>query len=320
MIETFEKCLTIPAELSGQRFDIVLAKLLPELSRARLQQWIKGAQVTIDGRVESNKFKVHGGEQVVIQATIIPAVDWQAKDISFETVYEDDELLVVNKEAGRVVHPAAGHRDDTLVNALLNTRPSLESIPRAGVVHRLDKDTSGLLVIAKTLQAHASLVAQLEARTVSRMYYALVVGEPVAGGKVDAPMARHPKQRKKMAVISSGKPAVTHYRIEKKYRGHTLLRVSLETGRTHQIRVHLAHIHYPIVGDPLYGGRLAIPAKSGEHLATQLRNFRRQALHAFRLELSHPATHKPIHWQIGMAPDLQQLLHALDDDLGQGFE
>lgn len=314
MNQHIEHNLQIPMAMAGQRLDVVLAQLLPEYSRARLQQWVKQSQVTVDEAVVTNKFKVQGGEQVAIRARLQQETLWQGRDINFELIYEDEDILVVNKAPGQVVHPAAGHHDDTLVNALLNRYPQLSTVPRAGIVHRLDKDTSGLLVVAKSLQAHNSLVAQLQARSVHREYYALVTGVLVAGGTVDAPIGRHPKQRKKMAVLSTGKEARTHYRIAQKFRMHTLLKVSLETGRTHQIRVHLAYVRFPIVGDPAYGQRLLVPPRASEELVCRLRNFKRQALHAFHLELTHPVSSAPMSWEIPMAMDLQNLVEALNQD------
>ena len=234
-----------------------------------------------------------------------------------ELVYEDDHLLVVNKPAGLVVHPAAGNPDGTLQNALLHHDPALVDLPRAGIVHRLDKDTTGLMVVAKTASAHKTLVEALQAREVKREYRALVTGKPTAGGTVEAPIGRHPAKRTRMAVVSSGKHAITHYRIAERFRIHTLLAVNLETGRTHQIRVHMAHLHYPLVGDPVYGGRVKLPPAADEQTRQMLQSFRRQALHAYRLGLRHPATGEPMQWQADIPEDMQALLECLREDMRQ---
>jgi 23S rRNA pseudouridine1911/1915/1917 synthase len=233
------------------------------------------------------------------------------QDIPLDIRYQDDQLLVINKPAGLVVHPAAGNPDGTLQNALLHYDPALASLPRAGIVHRLDKDTSGLMVVARSLAAHKSLVEQLQARSVHREYLALVQGQVTAGGSVDAPVGRHPRDRLRMAVVPSGKPALTHYRVLERFPAHTLLLVRLETGRTHQIRVHMASIHHPLVGDPLYGGRARVPRGASDGLRDALSDFRRQALHARRLELRHPATGEAVAWEAEMPADFAGLLDAL---------
>jgi 23S rRNA pseudouridine1911/1915/1917 synthase len=232
-------------------------------------------------------------------------------------VFEDDDLLVINKPPGLVVHPAAGNPDGTLLNALLHHAPDLAALPRAGIVHRLDKDTSGLMMVARNLAAHTRLVADLQARDIRREYLAVVNTVLTAGGEVDAPIGRHPVDRKRMAVVSGGKPAVTHYRVVERYRAHTLVRLRLETGRTHQIRVHMAHIHCPVTGDPVYGGRLRQPRGAGELLRTVLQGFRRQALHAERLAFRHPGSGEPVSWEAPVPPDMQELIEALREDAGQ---
>jgi 23S rRNA pseudouridine1911/1915/1917 synthase len=252
-----------------------------------------------------------GGETLTINAHLEPEGDWQAEDIPLHIIFEDDHILVINKTANFVVHPAAGNRSGTVLNALLHHCPSLQSVPRAGIVHRLDKDTTGLMVVAKTLQAHTDLVLQLQARTVRREYEAVTVGCVIAGGTVDQPIGRHPHQRTKMAVITDGKEARTHYRVLKRFDSHSHLRVKLETGRTHQIRVHMAHIKHPIVGDDTYAGRLRIHKGTSIELQECLRQFGRQALHARELALVHPATGKEVGWTTDLPEDMQNLLEAL---------
>lgn len=307
---------TIPDELAGKRLDQALAQLFPEHSRSRLQQWLKDNQITIDGKCLKAKDKVWGGEQIAINAALPSAeLPWQAQAIALDITYEDEALLVINKPAGIVVHPAAGNWEGTLVNALLHHIPELANLPRAGLIHRLDKDTSGLLVIAKTLTAHTALTKQLQARTVKREYAALVCGQIIAGGTIDAPIGRHSRQRKQMAVIETGKPAVTHYRVEERFRAHTLLKVNLETGRTHQIRVHMASIFHPVFGDMTYGGRLQLPKGASEELAAALRHFKRQALHARSLGLIHPVNNEYIEWTSSLPDDFLQLVTLLRKDL-----
>ncbi|MBY0576002.1 MAG: 23S rRNA pseudouridine(1911/1915/1917) synthase RluD [Gallionellaceae bacterium] len=299
----------VPDECAGMRFDQMLAKLLPEYSRSRLQEWIAIGQARLGGAAATAKQKVWGGEMVEVRPQAHPAEQpHQAEDIALDIVYEDDVLLVVNKPAGLVVHPGSGNWEGTLLNALLHHAPQLENVPRAGIVHRLDKDTSGLLVVAKTLTAQTNLVRQLQARSVKREYLALVWGELKHSGSVDEPVGRHPSQRVKMAVIESGKPAVTHYQIEEKFPGCTLLRCRLETGRTHQIRVHLAHIKHPLVGDSVYtrGAQKCVP-----ELRALLNGFPRQALHATRLALDHPLTGERIEWQAPLPEDIAQLLQQM---------
>jgi 23S rRNA pseudouridine1911/1915/1917 synthase len=306
----------IPAELSGQRLDQALAQCFPEFSRARLQRWVRDGQVQVDGVVaDKPRLAVAEGQVVTLQAETEAEVGWQAQDLPLEVVHADASILVINKPAGVVVHPAAGNPDGTLVNALLHYDPALAEVPRAGIVHRLDKDTSGLLVVARTLQAQASLVRQLQARTVSREYLALVQGVLVAGGTVDAPLGRHPVDRKRMAVVSNGREAITHYRVNTRYRAHTLLDVKLETGRTHQIRVHMAHAGHPLVGDPVYGGRARLPKQAASELVAALQGFRRQALHARRLELEHPGSGEWLSWEVPMPADFIDLLALLEADV-----
>ncbi|MFP3874760.1 MAG: 23S rRNA pseudouridine(1911/1915/1917) synthase RluD [Thiohalophilus sp.] len=305
----------VPDSLAGQRLDQALAQLFSQYSRSRLQQWLKQGCVRVDGRQLRGRDKVVGGEQVEIEALHEAQGEWQAEPIALDIVFEDEALIVLNKPAGLVVHPAAGNPEGTMLNALLHHDPDLARVPRAGIVHRLDKQTSGLLVVARTLAAQKQLVEQLQARRFLREYQAVVNGVLTGGGKVDAPIARHPTQRKRMAVVQNGKPAITHYRVEQRFRAHTWLRVTLETGRTHQIRVHMAHIHHPLVGDPTYGGRLRLPKGASAALIETLRGFRRQALHASKLGLQHPLSGEMLQWEQPLPADMAQLIDLLQQDL-----
>lgn len=308
----------IPAEYTGRRLDQALAEMFSDYSRSRLQQWVREGKATLDGAAARPRDKVSGGQLVELVAE--PLDDraaeghWQPESLPVDVVYEDEHLIVVNKPAGLVVHPAAGNLEGTLVNALLHYAPEVRALPRAGIIHRLDKDTTGLLVVARSLPAHTRLVAQLQAREFLREYEAIVTGTVVAGGTVDAPIGRHPVDRKRMAVTPGGKPAVTHYRVAERFRAHTHLRLQLETGRTHQIRVHMAHIHYPLLGDPVYGGRLRLPPDCLPALATALRAFKRQALHAARLGFLHPVSGAALEWRAPLPADLVQLLELLRAD------
>ena len=301
----------IPDEMAGMRLDQCLAEMFSDYSRSKLQTWIKAGRVTVDQQTLKAKDKVDGGELITLDAEAEEVMEYEAENIPLEIVFEDDSILIVNKPAGLVVHPAVGHWDGTLVNALLNHAPSLKTLPRAGIVHRLDKDTSGLLMVAKTLQAHNSLSTQLQERSITREYLALVKGWMTAGGTVDEPLGRHPADRKKHTVRDDGKHAITHYRLEERLKKNTLIRVKLETGRTHQIRVHMAYIGYPLVGDPVYGGRFQMPANCSEQLEEVLRSFKRQALHATKLGLQHPATDEYCEWELAMPEDMVNLLEAI---------
>lgn len=302
---------TVPAELSGRRLDQAVAELMPEHSRSRLQGWIRDGALICNGKPCKPRDKVILGDTIELDAEPEVQVTWQAETIELDIVFEDEHILVINKPAGLVVHPAAGHADGTLVNALLNHAPELENLPRAGVVHRLDKDTSGIMVVARSLIAHTSLVEQLQERTMGREYEAVIVGTLTGGGTVDAPIGRHPRERKKMAVVPAGKPAVTHYRLLERFAAHTLVRCKLESGRTHQIRVHMAHIRHPLVGDPAYGGRLRLPKGTTPELREVLAAFQRQALHARQLTLEHPATGEVMSWEVPLPQDFQGLIAAL---------
>lgn len=305
---------TIPDDCSGKRLDQVAAQLFPDYSRARLQDWIKSGALTVNGKSGIGKEKVIGGEHLVLNAELHADERLTPQEIALDIVHEDDSLLVINKPAGMVVHPAIGNRDGTLINALVHHAPSLAELPRAGLVHRIDKDTTGLLVVAKTLEAHTDLVGQLQAKTMKREYEAIVQGVMTGGGKVDAPLGRHPTHRTRRAVVSSGKEAVTHYRVVARYRAHTHIRLALETGRTHQIRVHMEHIRYPLLGDPEYGGRLRLPKASTPEFVAALQSFKRQALHAQRLALHHPETGDWMAWEVPLPDDFVQVLEAIKAD------
>jgi 23S rRNA pseudouridine1911/1915/1917 synthase len=299
--------ITLPADCAGQRLDVALARLFPAHSRSRLQSWIKSGAILVDGARADAKRKVWGGERVTCAAPPAPHDAVRAEDIPLPIVFEDDALIVIDKPAGLVVHPGHGNAAGTLMNALLHHAPMLAAVPRAGIVHRLDKDTSGLMVVAKTLAAQTLLVRALAAREVQRHYLALAHGRIEHGGIIDAPIGRHPVQRTKMAVVQSGgKTARTHYLVREHFAHATLVECRLETGRTHQIRVHMASIRHPLVGDPVYG-----KAKSGD---ARLDAFARQALHAFRLALSHPETGAQMQWEAPLPADFAALLEALRFD------
>jgi 23S rRNA pseudouridine1911/1915/1917 synthase len=303
---------TVTEAQHGKRLDQVAAELFPDYSRSRLQAWIRDGALLIDGENLRPRDKVAAGNHITLNAELEEEVDWEGEAIDLDLLHVDEDVLVINKPAGLVVHPAAGNRSGTLVNALLHAYPELASLPRAGVVHRLDKDTSGLMVVARSLRAHTALVDQLQARSVHREYVAVCIGAMTGGGTVDAPIGRHPRARKKMAVVAGGgKPAVTHYRVEERFAHHTAVAVKLETGRTHQIRVHMAHIHYPLVGDPLYGGRPRIPPGAEPELVDMLRGFPRQALHARKLGFEHPADGEVCEWSAPLPADMESLLDCL---------
>ncbi len=299
----------------GLRLDQALAELCSEYSRSRLKNWLNSGHILIDGESKRPRDKVIGGELIAINPVADTSLDIKAEPIKLDIIYEDASILVVNKPAGLVVHPAAGNWDGTLQNALLHHDADLEGLPRAGLVHRIDKETSGLLMVAKNLTAHKTLVDQLQAREFEREYLTVVRGYMTAGGTIDEPLARHPTDRKKYAVKMGGKEAMTHYRVAKRFAKHTLLKVKLETGRTHQIRVHMSHINHPIVGDQVYGGRYKPIAGASELLSETLRGFKRQALHAARLGVVHPETGENISWECDMPADMRHLVEVLTQEM-----
>lgn len=312
--ETIQLQADVPFELGGQRLDQIAAQLFDEHSRSRLTAWIKEGRLTVDGQVKRPRDIVHSGSKLELTAELEAQGEWLAQDIPLDIVYEDDYILVINKPTDLVVHPAAGHADGTILNALLHHVPSIAQVPRAGIVHRLDKDTTGLMVVAKTLEAHTNLVEQLQARSVGRTYEAIVVGVVTSGDTINAPIGRHSQSRQKMAVTENGKEAITHYRVLDRFRAHTHVRVKLETGRTHQIRVHMSHVGFPLIGDQTYGGRFKIPPAANPTMIETLRDFPRQALHARFLELVHPITQQPMKWEAPLPEDFTWLLTLLRQD------
>jgi len=296
---------------AGMRLDQVAAELFDDFSRARLQKWIRGGDLLVDGEALKPTYRVCGGELLRLDAEPEYSDDVLPEPIPLRIIHADDDIIVLDKPAGLVVHPAAGNPAGTLQNALLSFDPRLAALPRAGIVHRLDKDTSGIMVVARSLRAHHSLVEQLQTRDMSRIYQAVVIGELIAGGVVDAPIGRHPVDRKRMAVVPSGKPAVSRYRVVERFHGLTHIEVSLETGRTHQIRVHMAHIGHALVGDPVYGRASRRRRGMSDELAGVLRDFPRQALHAERIGLVHPGDQKPVQFTAPLPEDFLGLLAAL---------
>lgn len=305
----------VPDDAANQRLDLVAAIMFPDYSRARLQTWIKEGVLRVNESVARPRDQVYAGDTIAIDVVLQPEREWEAQAMPIDIVYEDEQLIVLNKATDVVVHPAAGHRDGTLLNGLLSHCPALKEVPRAGIVHRLDKDTTGLMMVAKSLESHAALVEQLRLRQVKREYEAVAQGVLTGGGTVDAPLGRHPVNRKRRAVVEDGQEAVTHYRVIQRYRSHTHIHAQLETGRTHQIRAHLAHINIPLVGDPLYAGRLQLPAACSPDLASSLRGFKRQALHARRLTLEHPVSGESLSWEAPLPDDFLSLLAVLAEDV-----
>lgn len=303
--------LKVPDEMVGMRLDQVLAEIFPDYSRSKLQSWVKAGRVQVDGNERRARDRLDGGEIIVLDAEPEKVVETLAENIPLDIIFEDEAIIIINKPAGMVVHPGVGNWSGTMQNALLHHDQTLATMPRAGIVHRIDKDTSGLLMIAKTLAAHNTLVEQLQARTIHREYLAIVKGRMTAGGTIDEPIGRHPSDRLRFTVRDQGKEAVTHYRVKERFTRHTLIQVKLETGRTHQIRVHMAHIRYPLVGDPLYGGRFQLPAGCSEELVEILCGFKRQALHAEKLGLIHPLSGEHCQWQVAMPNDMETLEQVL---------
>ncbi len=305
---------TIPDKLAGLRLDQALAQMFPDYSRSRLVSWLKSGKVLVDGESRRPRDRIDGGESVELSTVAERAVESRPEPISLDIVFEDEALLVINKPAGLVVHPGAGNPHGTLMNGLLHHAPALGELPRAGIVHRLDKETTGLLLVAKTLPAHTALVRALAEREISRRYLAVCQGVLTGGGTIDAAIGRHPVDRVRMSVVKNGRPATTHYTVIERFRAHTYIDVRLDTGRTHQIRVHFAHRRHALLGDPLYGGRLALPAGATQGLIDVLRRFKRQALHAVRLELRHPGSGEELKLEAPLPADFAGLLTTLRED------
>ncbi len=317
--ERYQANFTAAAEHVGLRVDRFLSEMIPEYSRGTIQHWLKSGEALLDGSQVATKHKLKFGQTVQVDAALSAPIDndIEAQPIDLNVLYEDDDLVVINKPAGLVMHPGAGTPNGTIQNALLHHFPVLEHVPRAGIVHRLDKDTSGLFVVAKTLLAHASLVDQLQERTVSRRYDAVILGLPIAGATIDEPIGRHPTDRTKMAIVRDGREAISHYRVIESFRGHTWVQVQLETGRTHQIRVHMSHRRMPLIGDKTYGGRLRTIKGMGAELVESIRQFPRQALNASKLSLIHPRSGEEISWEAPIADDMIKLLTGLRNDKKQ---
>ena len=305
--------IIIPERMTGQRLDVALAEMLPDYSRSKITDWIKSGEALINHKTFKPKDKVSGSEMVELTISQKKNNDWLGEDIPLNVVFEDADIIVLNKSVGMVTHPGAGNWSGTLANALLYYEPNLATLDRAGIVHRLDKNTSGLMVVAKNEKSQKNLVEQLQTHSVSREYSAIVYGHMVAGGTVDEPIGRDTKDRVKQAVSSNGREAITHYRVIDRYQNHTHVKAILETGRTHQIRVHLSHIGYPLIGDPMYGGKLRFPKKADEALKDALVDFKRQALHARKLTLTHPISGKLMSWKAPLPEDMLALLDVLND-------
>jgi len=305
--------IIIPERMTGQRLDVALSEMLPDYSRSKITDWIKSGEALINHKTFKPKDKVSGSEMVELTISQKKNNDWLGEDIPLNVVFEDADIIVLNKSVGMVTHPGAGNWSGTLANALLYYEPNLATLDRAGIVHRLDKNTSGLMVVAKNEKSQKNLVEQLQTHSVSREYSAIVYGHMVAGGTVDEPIGRDTKDRVKQAVSSNGREAVTHYRVIDRYQNHTHVKAILETGRTHQIRVHLSHIGYPLIGDPMYGGKLRFPKKADEALKEALVNFKRQALHSRKLTLTHPISGKLMSWKAPLPEDMLALLDVLND-------
>lgn len=314
--QTIELAAQVDESQYGKRLDQVIAELFPDYSRSRLKEWLLAEKVTVDGEVITKaRTKVAGGEQITVQAELEVEVHHQGEDIPLNIVYEDDDIIVINKPADLVVHPGAGNQSGTILNALLHHFPDIETVPRAGIVHRLDKDTTGLMVVAKTVPAQTQLVADLQERYITREYEAVCLGRLTAGGTVDKPIGRHPTKRTCMAVNEFGRESVTHYRVIEKFREHTHIRLRLETGRTHQIRVHMSHIRHPLVGDYQYGGRVKTPKGASEQFLSTIRGFKRQALHAAMLRFHHPINGEEMTFEAPLPEDFVGLLKIMQTDM-----
>jgi 23S rRNA pseudouridine1911/1915/1917 synthase len=309
--------ITIPESHTGDRLDQALAKLMPTYSRSQIKEWIDSGNVTLNGEHVKAKVKVNDGDVVCVTPVARPEITYEAEDIPLNIIHEDEAIIIINKPPGLVVHPGAGNTKATMLNALLHHCPQLKQLPRAGILHRLDKNTSGLLVIAKTEDALRDLSAQLKNRDISREYQALVYGELISGGTVDAPIDRHPVYRTRMGIVETGKSAITHYRVMERYRSITRLKVKLETGRTHQIRVHMSHTRHPLVGDTLYGGRVQLAKGMSDELIQALRGFKRQALHAFELGFIHPVSKEWVTYKADLPDDMSNLIDALKKDVSE---
>jgi 23S rRNA pseudouridine1911/1915/1917 synthase len=305
--------IIIPDRLIGQRIDSAMAQMLPDYSRSKITTWVRSGGALINGKTFKPKEKILGGEIVTLNIKAEKTNDWKAEDIPLDIVFEDDDIIVVNKPVGLVTHPGAGNWTGTLANALLHYDPSLANLDRAGIVHRLDKNTSGLMVVARSELAQKNLVEQLQTHAVSREYSAIVYGHMISGGTVDEPIGRDPKDRIRQAVVEDGKDAVTHYRVIDRFAHHTHVKAILETGRTHQIRVHLSYIGHPLIADPMYGGKIRFPKKADDHLKNALKKFNRQALHAKKLTLTHPITLEQMSWKAPLPQDLKDLLKVLQE-------
>ncbi|AGV18525.1 MULTISPECIES: 23S rRNA pseudouridine(1911/1915/1917) synthase RluD [Vibrio] len=306
---------TVKDSQLGQRLDQAIAELFADFSRSRLKEWLLDGKVQVDGEVVTKpRTKVMGGEEITLQAELEDEERWEAQDIPLDIVYEDEDIIVINKPRDFVVHPGAGTPDGTVLNALLHHYPDIAEVPRAGIVHRLDKDTTGLMVVAKTVPAQTRLVRALQKRNITREYEAIAIGRMTAGGKVDQPIGRHSTKRTLMAVAPMGKPAVTHYRVAERFREHTRIRLRLETGRTHQIRVHMSYLQHPLLGDIAYGGRARIPTGASEELTAMIRGFDRQALHAVMLRFEHPITGEVLEFHAPVPDDMVVMTEALRQD------
>ncbi|HHX8270298.1 TPA: 23S rRNA pseudouridine(1911/1915/1917) synthase RluD [Vibrio diabolicus] len=306
---------TVKDSQLGQRLDQAIAELFADFSRSRLKEWLLNGKVQVNGEVVTKpRTKVMGGEEITLQAELEDEERWEAQDIPLDIVYEDDDIIVINKPRDFVVHPGAGTPDGTVLNALLHHYPDIAEVPRAGIVHRLDKDTTGLMVVAKTVPAQTRLVRALQKRNITREYEAIAIGRMTAGGKVDQPIGRHSTKRTLMAVAPMGKPAVTHYRVAERFREHTRIRLRLETGRTHQIRVHMSYLQHPLLGDIAYGGRARIPTGASEELTAMIRGFDRQALHAVMLRFEHPITGEVLEFHAPVPDDMVAMTEALRQD------